>query len=1263
MHISQIWLIFTLAALLFSVTLAQATDDAKRASALPASSTFLASSISPGPEGGRPQERPRLGERIANRRQQNANAAADGQTGSSGPPQGIGRSGGLIDRVRRRIAEDPDARLLPRMGEAMNRNARDPESADEWGQAANSLGGNGGIAPIDFEETLPPLPAGALNPATRPIPRVFPSPQIVSSEAIVGQPYNVGHIVFRLAPEDNERWQSRAVFVSDSQNRVFYPAIMPTFIERVSDQFADNVSQQPREIDIWFVFVGRQPLDVTIHAAQVHRVVIEPVTVRRLRQRLVTQTWWRQFNAMLDQQTAASDYPPLVQAYLTCMVQQRLGLQAPLLKQATTPTTDPMTQTWNLLTGAESLQVESLRESMCGEFPPGQVASLPLPPNVPWQDHRFEKIDPQVQIEPIAQVVPHECFYLRFGNWGNQIWLKNLLLEHGGDLGRMVRLRGYESMVGDLFRDQLALESGKLDDLFGGTLIEDVAVIGLDTFFSDGAAAGIILQAKNGLLESQLKGKRQDYAKQNAAAGVTLTDIQVGQKTGTILQTPNGQVRSILVSAGDFHLVTTSLVLAERFLEATAGIRTLGQSPEFQNARTEMPLSRDDTIFVYFSTAFLENLISPQYQIELRRRLHSITEMQMLQMAAWSASAHQVPIPENLPDWELVPLPQRIAALQEAGFLPNGFNSRADNSQIALLESSTLKVAPTDQIPARPPAADRSRKRPPATDAPSELLPVPLPMENRTDEGSPAVPLILEGPQGQGQKADSPQTQDPVTGQDSIAATSGSASALTSMFGGLLGGKTPGDAKAAGETPNRAAQESQTAPGDVARASFLSPSPNSRSGSPAPANAAAAAAAAPLPMWEQAPLGPFLYGDSLRGIRGWMIPVADTPVLAVTEAEDQWYRQRAQYFAENWAQTDPIMIGIKRFALDDSRERVVFDGRVAPFGSQRYAWLTENIGPPLYMRPATSPDDVIRLEASIAPGTMLPGVNAHQLFAAVQRDATHLQTLDPGEWWTTLKLVQDTPGYIGSWPTAGVLDYLPMLGGRPDAEGFTHSIGRKVWRMQHNGFSVIATDRDRLQRLRPNLELVEAERPSQLRLAISDLAETQLATWVNTLWRQRSWQASVANTRLLHLLMQHFRLAPDQAKQKAQSLLNAKLVCSLDGQYLIRGTAGPAPTSDPAGGTFFDEKQPWSDPGQMAMQQDPLSFHWFSDHWPNNNQQAAEDWAQDQSPLLKWFRGALLEVVQEDQRFLVHGYLDIDREAKETASLPGFNLFQGFSFK
>ena len=47
------------------------------------------------------------------------------------------------------------------------------------------------------------------------------------------------------------------------------------------------------------------------------------------------------------------------------------------------------------------------------------------------------------------------------------------------------------------------------------------------------------------------------------------------------------------------------------------------------------------------------------------------------------------------------------------------------------------------------------------------------------------------------------------------------------------------------------------------------------------------------------------------------------------------------------------------------------------------------------------------------------------------------------------------------------------------------------------------------------------------------------------------------------------------------------------------------------------------------------------------------------APFLTWFRGLELEVTKLETQFSVHGYIDIQRDAKEP-TLPSFDLFKGF---
>ena len=75
------------------------------------------------------------------------------------------------------------------------------------------------------------------------------------------------------------------------------------------------------------------------------------------------------------------------------------------------------------------------------------------------------------------------------------------------------------------------------------------------------------------------------------------------------------------------------VVMGQRFLECGRGIESLGTSNEFRYARSLMPLAEKNTIFVYLSRAFFEGLLSPHYQIELRRRLAAVTDAELMQFS------------------------------------------------------------------------------------------------------------------------------------------------------------------------------------------------------------------------------------------------------------------------------------------------------------------------------------------------------------------------------------------------------------------------------------------------------------------------------------------------------------------------------------------------------------------------------------------------------------------------------------------------------
>lgn len=897
--------------------------------------------------------------------------------------------------------------------------------------------------------------------------------QAQNVQVYAGQPFGVGAITVSIRP-DESTWASdtEGVFLRERDGRTHYPVFSGGAVRRFLGEVLGGEApggvapggrllgggllgnvlggiQEARstQTTVLFLFTGTEPLDLTISSPTPQRLVVRPTAAPNPRafDRLL-QRWWREFNGQARQQAQQGDYPPLVQTYLTAMLSRRLGLTAPLLSRIQETAPGEPYETLELITGVESLRLATLRRSTLGQSDRTEGALAPLPPDLRWSPLPPLDIADDVDIEPIALRVPEECFYVRFGNFENYLWLDRLQRDYGGDISRMVTLRGYDAGLSQRFPQQLALRTSAMAEMLGPTIIADVALIGRDLFLQDGPALGVLFRARNtALLGADLARQRSTVLREERDAGATESKIQIGQQEVSLLSTPDNRIRSFYASHGDYHLVTTSRAIAERFLSVAQddGQGSLGASTEFRHARTQMPTDREDTIFVYLGTAFQQGLLSPQYQVELARRLRAATDLELLLMARWAAEAEGLAADST-------------DALIRGGFLPADFGRRVDGSQ----------------------------------------------------------PILDEQ----------------------------------------------------------------------------------------------------------------MIGDSLRGARGSFTPVPDLVIEGVSPAEAARLARQRAYYESTWQRMDPLMVGIKRFALDGAdQERIIIDAQVSPFVQQKYGRFVSLVGPPTPLRIQPAEGDIITAQVVVRGGLLSPQVPVHHLFLGIQ-DHAPLGPMPPSGLLGYLTLLRTTPGYLGAWPKPGFLDWLPigLGGGPPDAAGYSRML-LGVWRRQWLDFSAVAMDPTLLARVTPQLAPQEVADDAQLRLFVGDLSQAALREWVNNLTYGRAYLASLGNAKLLHTMSQQLGVPGDQALEQAEYLLDANLVCSLGGEY----------------------------------QWDQQHGLWSSTAWlPGGRQQRPADYS---APLLDWFRGLDAEMIMYSDSVLVRAALDLQRKPHERPKiqLPLFNLFGG----
>lgn len=865
-------------------------------------------------------------------------------------------------------------------------------------------------------------------------------------EAIPGRPFGVAHLEVPLPPAaELDFVRANAFELFEKNGRVFYPVLETgKFGQIVSDVLGDGSRQPPSRLKISFLFTGEAPLELTILTPQPRDVIVTPAPPRRPRDYEKSLTkWWKAYHAVARAQRRDGDYPPLVQAYLTSMLSGRLGLRPPLLTRLQQPDQSELKQAINLLLGTEELRYAVMRETMNGGGGLGEAATIPVPPEVAWQPLALPADGPQVAVEPIAWHVPEECFYIRFGSFTNYLWFDHLKDDYGGDIGRMVTLRGHNARVDEKVQRQLALKQTALAEVMGPQVISDVALIGRDLYMREGPALGMLFEASNTeLLKANLAGDRQEALRSAEADGATLETVSIAGHDVSFLSTPDHRLRSFHAIDGNYHLVTTSRAIVQRFYAAGAGQGSLGASPEFQHARWEMPLEREDTIFAYFSSAFFRALLSPQYQIELSRRLRSVTDMELVQLAQLAALAESRPH-------------ATVDELIAGGFLPRGFGRRAGGG---------------------PPLV--------------------------TDHG---------------------------------------------------------------------------------------------------------------------------FFDPLRGARGTFLPIPDMPLTAITRTEAALFHRAAHFLQTQWPQMDPLMVGIKRFALEPERhERIVIDANVSPFAEEKYGWLLSMVGPSTDVQIQSDPADVITAQMSLQGGLLWPGIPAHHLFLGVQDIEPPPEPIPDG-FLKTLKLLQTTPGYLGAWPQLGLLDLFPFLTPQPDVFGFS-PLPFGLWRWQGGGFSVLSFHHNVLAEAANHLQPVPNDNPAQIRIRVSDLAHSRLANWISYMNYGRAHQASLGNVRLLNTLSQQLRIALPESMALANTLLDTQLVCALGGTY-----------------EFVEDAR--------GVRQ------WRSTAWPAPDVAPPDEYT---APLLEWFRGASVDLTKRGDRMFLHAEIDMLRKEREPAlKLPLFDLFGG----
>lgn len=482
----------------------------------------------------------------------------------------------------------------------------------------------------------------------------------IEVEAIAGEPFGIGRVTFEL-PSNMlpDPLGIEGVGLSEKHGRVLYPTLDNPAFGKVMREILDSdtplTSGGPvrREVSgilrgvlaardaagirttLYFLFRDTEPLDLTLNAREPIPLKVIPRNDPVAHPRLL-ELWWKQYAKPANLFEPKPDYPPIVDNYLMATLARRLNLRLPEDKQTKSPYAELRKEIgFNL--GTESLRMAMQQDRILGLNNLDEPADQPLPEPLNPPPLEVPDLAGNAPIEPMANRVPAQCFYVRFGSFANFLWLQDTLAKWGGDWQNLIALRGLDRGTSSRMETQLVLKQTVLSRMLGDTVIADVAIVGEDMFFREGASYGILFHARNNIaLSASIVQQRQDRLK---TGNVAEEKIKIADREVSYLTSPDGAVRSYYAVDGDFHFIATSKNLVVQFLATASGEGSLGATDEFRHARTVMPISRNDTIWLYASDAFFRNITGPHYRIEMARRLQAMADIELVQLARLAAAA------------------------------------------------------------------------------------------------------------------------------------------------------------------------------------------------------------------------------------------------------------------------------------------------------------------------------------------------------------------------------------------------------------------------------------------------------------------------------------------------------------------------------------------------------------------------------------------------------------------------------------------------
>jgi hypothetical protein len=410
--------------------------------------------------------------------------------------------------------------------------------------------------------------------------------------------------------------------------------------------------------------------------------------------------------------------------------------------------------------------------------------------------------------------------------------------------------------------------------------------------------------------------------------------------------------------------------------------------------------------------------------------------------------------------------------------------------------------------------------------------------------------------------------------------------------------------------------------------------------------------------------------DSIRGVPGWMIPVADMRVEKITPSESRRYAEFRRNLASQVGKFSPVAVALKRMASPDAQglDRISVDARVSQFSQMPIARWPDMLGPATPTRVAPIDGDVASLELVVdALG------NPVHLFGGL-RDFQSPLVVREGQVQADVPISEFLRAYVGSWPRPHLFD---RFLGRPAEEFNNEGIARTnglfdLWLRRADDFFLFSFQREILLDVGRQLAMVEAKEPAQIRLHIDDLHDKQVADAVTAFGYSRARDASASGSRFMNSLTAQLHVPSRDARAVAESLVAGKFACPLGGDYKLTDALNPRPETAPIPPATGEAASAAVPPAEQLPSPNARLLWASTATTPENSFLLTVIPADYTMPLMNWFRGLDANVAQTNDELALHAVLEMvhlevgppeDPEQAGGGLLPNLGSIFGFGGK